>query len=298
MRPVTITLTTHRLRSARSSVPGGSSIDRAKALRFDVTCRAAAASASPASRRTRLSSACSVGRIEHCRRRRARCAATIQGIRRSRRRQELTAEDATDQHRHRPAMIALPSAGRRPSIADRRSAMSLIAGAPACTFRRRRLGPNRSCGERQISARAASFASQIGRQRGHPSSSPSRSAGASARQDSASPDGRAWAGARPAPARIEPDDRLAGRVARTSKPRMVWRAAMPVLDDPVERAADQLVGALRPEAGHDRHHAVRRAALCRRCSAVEARAADRDLAHVEGRHARQLANYASLDQRA
>src|SRR5205085_5619383 len=54
-----------------------------------------------------------------------------------------------------------------------------------------------------------------------------------------------------------------------------------VLDDPVDRAADQLVGALGAEAGDERHYPVRNPRLLAPRQSGDARAADRDLRNVQ-----------------
>ena len=73
----------------------------------------------------------------------------------------------------------------------------------------------------------------------------------------------------------------------SAKPRMRLARGDAVLDDPVDRAADQLVGALRPEPRRDRHDAVAKPRLLPAPKRVEARAADRDLADMKRGHGRR-----------
>src|SRR3546814_19152099 len=78
---------------------------------------------------------------------------------------------------------------------------------------------------------------------------------------------------------VEPDDRPPVFAVGEAQDRLPRGEA--VLDDPVDRAADQLVGPRRPEACRDGNHAIREPRLLPLPQRLEGPASNRDLAAME-----------------
>src|ERR1051325_1970011 len=96
-------------------------------------------------------------------------------------------------------------------------------------------------------------------------------------------------GAHPDQPGIETDDRSAVAAADGEADYRLT-GDQPMLDDPVDRAADQLVGAPGHDPGDARGDAVGEARALPRLKRLEARAGHRDLAHMELGHDLALAN--------
>src|SRR3546814_14779873 len=77
---------------------------------------------------------------------------------------------------------------------------------------------------------------------------------------------------------VEPDDRPPVFAVGEAQDRLPRGEA--VLDDPVDRAADQLVGPRRPAACRDGNHAIRETRLLPLPQRLEAPASNRDLADM------------------